>query len=76
VVEGGVDLLPHRVALADRVGVPDSPWRWHDSADTDAYIQSVAGKSPAEQIADAKALLESGTITEQEYNALKAKALG
>ena len=43
---------------------------------TDAYIQSVAGKSPAEQIADAKALLDSGTITEQEYNALKAKALG
>ena len=43
---------------------------------TDTYIQSVAGKSPAEQIADAKALLDSGTITEQEYNALKAKALG
>ncbi|HEY5852966.1 MAG TPA: SHOCT domain-containing protein [Aldersonia sp.] len=43
---------------------------------TDAYIQNVAGKSPAEQIADAKALLDSGTITEQEYTALKAKALG
>ena len=42
---------------------------------TDAYIQSVAGKSPADQIADAKALLDSGTITEQEFAALKARAL-
>ena len=31
-------------------------------AETDAYIRSVAGKSAAEQIADAKALLDAGTI--------------
>ncbi|MYR07136.1 hypothetical protein GTV32_12830 [Gordonia sp. SID5947] len=42
---------------------------------TDSYIQSVAGKSPAEHIADAKALLDAGTITQQEFDALKAKAL-
>ncbi|MFW0783131.1 SHOCT domain-containing protein [Gordonia sp. CPCC 206044] len=42
---------------------------------TDNYIQSVAGKSPAEQIADAKSLLDAGTITQQEFDALKAKAL-
>lgn len=42
----------------------------------DAYIKQVAsGKSPAEHIADAKALLDSGTITETEFQALKAKAL-
>ncbi|OOL33214.1 membrane protein [Rhodococcus rhodochrous] len=41
----------------------------------DSYIREVAGKSPAEHIADAKALLDAGTITETEYQALKAKAL-
>lgn len=44
-------------------------------SDTDAYIRQVAGKSPAEQIADAKALLDAGTITQDEFQRLKAKAL-
>ncbi len=42
---------------------------------TDAYIRDVAGKSPADHIADAKALLDSGTINQQEFDRLKAKAL-
>jgi len=42
----------------------------------DAYIKSVAGTtSAADQIAQAKALLDAGTITEAEFGALKAKAL-
>ena len=41
----------------------------------DNYIREVAGKSPAEQIADAKALLDAGTITEDEFQALKSHAL-
>ena len=44
-------------------------------SDTDAYIKHVAGKSPAEQIADAKALLDAGTINQEEFAKLKAKAL-
>ncbi len=44
-------------------------------SDTDAYIRDVAGKSPAEQIADAKALLDAGTINADEFARLKAKAL-
>ena len=44
-------------------------------SDTEAYIREVAGKSPAEQIADAKALLEAGTINQGEFDRLKEKAL-
>ena len=43
--------------------------------DTDAYIRNVAGKSPADQIADAKKLLDAGTINADEFTRLKAKAL-
>ncbi|UPW09362.1 SHOCT domain-containing protein [Gordonia terrae] len=42
---------------------------------TDDYIRSVGPKSSAEQIADAKALLDSGAIDDNEFSALKAKAL-
>ena len=44
-------------------------------SETDAYIRHVAGKSPAEQIAEAKALLDAGTISQDEFAKLKAKAL-
>lgn len=44
-------------------------------ADTETYIKTVAGKSPAADIAEAKALLDGGTITQAEFDRLKAKAL-
>ena len=45
-------------------------------AATDQYIKSVASSSsPAEQISSAKALLDSGSITQAEFDQLKAKAL-
>ncbi|OBB31641.1 hypothetical protein A5792_15740 [Mycolicibacterium peregrinum] len=43
--------------------------------ETDAYIREAAGRSPAQEIADAKALLDAGTITQAEFDGLKAKAL-
>ena len=42
---------------------------------TDEYIRSVATSDPAEQIAKAKQLLDSGAITQSEFDALKQKAL-
>lgn len=43
------------------------------------YIRDVAGPQsgagPADQVAKAKDLLDSGTITQEEFDALKAKAL-
>ena len=42
----------------------------------DDYIRQAAGRSPAQEIADAKSLLEAGTISQSEFDALKTKALG
>jgi hypothetical protein len=45
-------------------------------AQMDQYVKSVASKSdPAEQIANAKSLLDKGTITQAEFDQIKQKAL-
>jgi hypothetical protein len=46
-------------------------------AEQEKYIQRVAGpsQSPTEQLANAKTLLDSGAITQTEFDSLKAKVL-
>lgn len=46
----------------------------YQSAQED-YIRQVAGTSATDQIAQAKSLLDSGAISQAEFDALKAKAL-
>jgi Short C-terminal domain/Phospholipase_D-nuclease N-terminal len=47
-------------------------------AQMDSYIRSAAGSGsdPTAQIATAKGLLDSGAITQEEFDAIKKKALG
>ncbi len=52
--------------------------RGQAQSEADSYIRSVAGTSaasPTAEIESAKKLLDAGTITQAEFDALKAKAL-
>ena len=42
---------------------------------TDDYIRSVVGRSPAGELTQAKALLDSGAISTAEFESLKSKIL-
>lgn len=44
--------------------------------EADDYIREMAGRSPAQDIADAKQLLDQGIVTRDEFDQLKAAALG
>lgn len=44
-------------------------------SETETWIKGVANRSPAAEIADAKALLDAGTISQEEFARLKTKAL-
>ena len=41
----------------------------------DEYVREAAGSGPASEIAQAKQLLDSGAISQQEFDAIKQKAI-
>lgn len=43
--------------------------------ETEDYIRTTAGRSPADEIANAKSLLDSGAIRTEEFGHLKQRAL-
>ncbi|WP_231911491.1 SHOCT domain-containing protein, partial [Rhodococcus sp. EPR-147] len=47
----------------------------HAKDQQENYIKEVAGRSASEEIAHAKTLLDNGTIDQDEFRTLKAKAL-
>jgi len=77
----GLILLPFLTALVYVIARGSGMARRQQAAvqrsqsEAESYIRQLAGKSPADQIADAKRLLDAGTITADEFARLKAKAL-
>jgi predicted PurR-regulated permease PerM len=64
--------------IAEHNGMTERAVEQQQSAQSEMaqYVQSVAGTGdPTEQIAKAKQLLDSGTITQAEFDAVKQKAL-
>jgi hypothetical protein len=47
----------------------------HATEEAENYIRGVAGRSPATEISEANALLQSGAISQAEFERLKARAL-
>ncbi|WP_127127983.1 SHOCT domain-containing protein [Georgenia sp. SYP-B2076] len=74
-----VPLLTALVYLVARgEGMADRSYRASRAAreETEAYMRAVPGNSPSEDIAKAKVLLDQGVVTQEEYEHLKAEALG
>ena len=64
--------------IAEHKGMSERAIKQEEAARSqmDQYVKSVAGdRGPAEQIANAKRLLDSGTITQAEFDQMKQKAL-
>jgi hypothetical protein len=64
--------------IAEHEGMTERALKQQEAAQAqvDQYVQSVAAKGdPAEQIAKAKQLLDSGAITQAEFDQIKQKAL-
>ena len=68
-------LLIYLIANGQSMGERDLAAAQQSQAAFDDYVRQTAGGGSAAEIEKAKALLDSGAITQAEYDALKAKAL-
>ncbi|MFD3706613.1 SHOCT domain-containing protein [Nocardia sp. NPDC058658] len=67
--------LVYLIARGDGMAERTEQAQKQERTATDDYIRQTAGTSSAAQIADAKKLLDAGTITDAEFQQLKARAL-
>ena len=69
-------ILVYLIAEGRAMGERNEKQARDAQAQMDAYVKSAAGSGgAADQIAKAKELLDSGAITQAEYDGIKAKAL-
>ena len=69
-----IGLIAYLITNGDNIAHRQAESAQKAQSDFDSYVRSVSGGS-AEQIAKAKELLDSGAITQAEFDQLKAKAL-
>ena len=71
-----IGIFVYLIAEGKAMGERASQRAQSDKAQMDDYVRSVAASgSPTEEIAKGKQLLDSGAITQAEFDALKTKAL-
>jgi predicted PurR-regulated permease PerM len=72
-----IGLFAYYICNSDGMAQRQMAQMKQQKSEMDDYIKSVSTSAdPTQQIAQAKALLDAGTITQDEYEKLKAKALG
>ena len=69
-------VLIYLIGQGDKIGERDMEAANAQKAEFDAYVRQTAGNGgPGNEIAKAKQLLDNGTISQAEFDAIKQKAL-
>ncbi|KUM33200.1 hypothetical protein AR539_14630 [Arthrobacter sp. EPSL27] len=66
-------LLVYMVARGKGMAARSMERARRDQSEADSYIRRVAAASPTEEIAKAKALLDAGTISQDEFQRIKTR---
>ncbi|MEK8069726.1 PLDc N-terminal domain-containing protein [Rhodococcoides navarretei] len=67
--------LIYLIANGSKMAKRESAALQHAQEQQEDYIRHVAGRSSSEEIARAKTLLDNGTIDQNDFDTIKAKAL-
>ncbi|HSO14487.1 MAG TPA: SHOCT domain-containing protein [Arthrobacter sp.] len=70
-----VSLLVYLAARGDGMAERSMERARRDQDEADSYIRRVAAASPTEEISRAKALLDAGTISADEFERIKSRVL-